>query len=146
MKARCWFREIPGAGRCDGSLVRAHLIPKQFLKREFPKGVCRVIEEIGGDPEAPTHAPPGPWMKVERAHLEATGLEYRSLHALISDPRIWRWGCGGPTGIGGHHGKVDGLQLRISRYKLPQSVEEFADELGITWWLDRTYGPLQAPE
>jgi hypothetical protein len=30
----CWFASLPDAGPCDGRLVKAHLIPRQLLKRE----------------------------------------------------------------------------------------------------------------
>jgi hypothetical protein len=35
VKRRCFFRGLPGAGPCDGRLVRVHLIPRQLLKREL---------------------------------------------------------------------------------------------------------------
>jgi hypothetical protein len=88
-----------GSGPCDGRLVRAHLIPKQLLKRE---------------------------------------------HLSQWDPRVWVPCCGGPTGIGGHHGMLDHSRtLKIPRGALPIAVEEFARETGLTWWLDREYGPLE---
>lgn len=60
------------------------------------------------------------------------------------DPRVIVLGCGGPTGIGGHHGQLDfSRKLRIPRDALPPSVEEFAAEHGLTWWLEREYGPLE---
>jgi hypothetical protein len=60
----------------------------------------------------------------------------------VWDPRAWVWGCGGPTGIGGHHGMLDHSKtLRLPRECLPAGLEEFALELGLMWFLDRTYGP-----
>lgn len=46
-------------------------------------------------------------------------------------------------GNAGHHGqfKPDG-PLPIARDLLPDGLEEFAAELGLTWWLERTYGSL----
>lgn len=83
---------------CDGRLIRAHLIPRQVIKR------------AGGDP---------------------------------LDPRSWEWACGGPTGLGGHHGMLDySRKLRIPRTDLPPELVEFALELGLVPWLDRTYGQL----
>ena len=56
-------------------------------------------------------------------------------------PATWVWGCGGPTGIGGHHGELDHSRtLRIPRAALPPLLEEFAETYGLTWWLDREYG------
>ena len=62
----------------------------------------------------------------------------------VWDARAWVWGCGGVTGIGGHHGMLDQARtLRLPRGSLGPGVEELAYELGLLWWLDRTYGPLE---
>ncbi len=94
---RCFlvqFSTVP----CDGRLVRAHLIPRQVLKREW-------------------HG------------------------CAINDPRSFMWACGGPMGASGHHGMLDSARtLRIPRERLPRVLEELAEELGLTWWLDREYG------
>lgn len=37
----CFFASLPGAGPCDGRLVKCHLIPRQLLKRK------------GGNPKDP---------------------------------------------------------------------------------------------
>lgn len=95
----CWlaqFSEVP----CDGQLVRAHLIPKQRIKRE-------VVE-----------------------HLDL----------VVWDPRVLVPACGGPTGIGGHHGMLDGKQLSVPRSALPVGLEAFAAEHGLSWSLDRDFG------
>jgi len=99
----CWFAAFgymehgDPLPKCDGRLVRCHLIPKQLIKRAGGRDV---------------------W-----------------------DPRSWVWGCGGPTGVGGHHGAFDSARtLRLARSGLPAHVEEFAYELGLMWYLDRTYG------
>lgn len=92
----CWlaqFSEVP----CDGQLVRAHLIPKQRIKRE------------------------------------ATA-------AAVWDERVWVPACGGPTGIGGHHGMLDGRQLSVPRSALPEGLEAFAAKHGLSWSLDRDFG------
>ena len=82
--------------KCDGRLVRCHLIPKQK------------IAKAGG---------------------------------RVWDRRSWVWGCGGPTGVGGHHGQLDSSRtLHIPRACLPAGLEELAMELGLLWWLDQTYG------
>jgi hypothetical protein len=60
----------------------------------------------------------------------------------VWDPRSWVWGCGGPTGIGGHHGMLDHSRtLRLARHALPAGIEEFAYELGLMWYLEQEYGP-----
>jgi len=59
----------------------------------------------------------------------------------VWDRRAWVWGCGGPTGVGGHHGMLDqSRKLRLPRSAIPAGVEELALELGLCWWLDETYG------
>jgi hypothetical protein len=99
------------AGPCDGRLVRAHLIPAQLLKRET------------------------------NAAVRARAMTQATQDMLVWDPRAWVWMCGGPTGIGGHHGRLDySRRLRIPRHRIPPETEEFAAELGLGWWLDRTYG------
>lgn len=100
MKARCFLARFSDRP-CDGRLIKAHLLPRQLLKRE------------GGA-------------------------------AAIADPRSYVMACGGPMGNGGHHGMLDqrGCRpLRVPRYALPPGVAELADELGLSWWLDREYGP-----
>jgi len=81
-----------------------------------------------------------------KCHLLPAQLIRRELgksSRLVWDPRVWVWGCGGPTGCSGHHGALDTARtLRVPREKLPPGLEEFAAEHGLGWWLDRTYGPL----
>jgi hypothetical protein len=82
--------------------------------------------------------------KLVRCHLirrqvirREAGTEYEM------DPRSWVWGCGGITGIGGHHGALDWAgpgRLRIPRDRLPMELEEFAAEIGLEWWVEREYG------
>lgn len=85
--------------------------------------------------------------RLVRCHLLPQQLLRREVGSgwrkVAADPRSWVWGCGGPVGIGGHHGQLDSSRaLRIPRHRLPAGVEALAAELGLTWWLDRTYGPL----
>lgn len=104
----CWVKEhvLHVGTRCDGELVKAHLIPKQRIRRELKAG--RSDEQ---------------------------------LEALVWDPRVWVPVCGGPTGIGGHHGMLDySRTVRIPREILPAGLEEFAREHGLSWSLDRDYG------
>lgn len=96
----CWAAmNVIGCGPCDGHLVKAHLIPKQMLRRE---------------------------------------------KLPLWDDAVWVPICGGPTGIGGHHGMLDySRTLRIPREVLPAALEAFAAEHGVAWWLDREYGTRQ---
>jgi hypothetical protein len=56
-------------------------------------------------------------------------------------PGSWVWGCGGPTGSGGHHGMFDfSRTLRLSREMIPQDTERLAKTVGLLWYLDREYG------
>lgn len=103
----CWPSKLPGAGPCDGRLVRCHLIDQQLLRKEFPNG-----------------------------------FQGRPLLTLLADPDIWVWGCGGISGVGGHHGQIDGHKLQIRRDQLPPNVERAAAMLALDWWLDRRYGLL----
>jgi hypothetical protein len=58
----------------------------------------------------------------------------------VWDPVFWVLGCGGPTGIGGHHGALDSSKrLRIPRRHIPAELEEVAKQLKITWWLEEHY-------
>jgi hypothetical protein len=85
------------------------------------------------------------WRPIRRGDDDAEALapEYRrSLRALIDDPRVVVPGCGGITGLTGHHGAVDALILRIPRGMLPPELEEYAAEYSLGWVLDRSYGPL----
>lgn len=62
---------------------------------------------------------------------------------VVTDPRSWVWGCGGPMGNGGHHGMLDQSRtLRIPREAIPERTEELAEEHGWGWWLDREYGEI----
>lgn len=84
--------------------------------------------------------------RLRKCHLVPAQLIRREVGAAAAwDSRTWVWGCGGPTGIGGHHGMLDVARtLRIPRHRLPAEVEKFAAEHRLGWWLDREYGPLEA--
>lgn len=125
MAAACFFAGWPGAGPCDGRLVRAHLIPKQLIRRE-------VISARSKDPSG------GRW-PVDTA-------QRAELARILWDERVIVPVCGGPMGLSGHHGALDAARtLRIPRERLPVAVAEFAEEFGLTWWLDREYGLVPAP-
>lgn len=122
----CWFKGLPDAGPCEGRLRLCHLVPKSLLKREFPHGVVVVESTVT--------------TSLRRAaRHEELGI---SLLELVEDRRCWVSGCGGlGYGNAGHHGqfKPDGPKP-IPRHRLPAVLEQFAAELGLGWWLDRTYG------
>lgn len=89
----------------------------------------------GGGPVPPCHG------KLIKAHLIPKQILRRCVHDPM-DPRSWVWACGGLVGLGGHHGQFDtGMRgLRLRREAIPPGTEELARELGIEWWLDRSYG------
>jgi hypothetical protein len=89
----CFFAHLGG---CQGRLVKAHLVPKQAIRREVPKA-----DECGV-----------PW-----------------------DDRAWRWMCGGPTGIGGHHGAYDAYQIRLHAW--PEDFLRFLCEYDIEWMAEK---------
>lgn len=118
----CWFSKLPGAGPCDGALVKCHLVTKQELKNRW-RSIHHGTALDHGRREAAVRDLPSTLLK------------------LYADARTWVWGCGGPIGNGGHHAqfKPDGPRL-IDRHRLPEGVEEIARLLQLEWWLDRTYG------
>jgi hypothetical protein len=119
VRAGCWVAEmLPGAGPCDGRLVKAHLIPKQRIRTET---CARMHRELG-----------------RRWPLQPS--EKALLYSILWDGRVWVPVCGGPTGIGGHHGMFDGQQLEVLRSMVPEACEEFAREHELVWSLDRDYG------
>lgn len=78
--------------------------------------------------------------RLVRCHLIPKPL-LRRAQGKIWDRRAWVWGCGGPTGIAGHHGLLDSSRtLRLPRSSLPPGLEELAVELELGFYLDRTYG------
>ena len=117
----CFFAGRPGAGPCDGSVIRAHLIPKQRIKRERDSALAR---RRRGEPALP--------------HDEA--LLASSESALVWSSRCWVPMCGGPMGNGGHHGKFDAGFLRIARAEVPETVVAFARRHGLEWSLEADYG------
>lgn len=55
----------------------------------------------------------------------------------IWDPRIWREGCRH------HHQRFDGPWFELRRDQLPESVEQYASDKGLTFRLDRDFGPRE---
>ena len=131
MTPGCFLAAFSGLP-CEGALVKAHLIPKQLMRRTVPKGAVRID---------------GVWQRpVEALFILADELDppRRTLRELQEDSRSWVPACGGLTGISGHHGMLDHSRLlRIPRFEIPEHVEEYARELGLMWWIDREYGPLE---
>ena len=136
----CWFASLPDAGPCEGQLVRCHLVDQQRLRIEFPRGAHWLDPEThGSEMCVAEHI----WTRDPLASIR-TPMRSMSLKQLQDDPRSWVWGCGGATGLEGHHGRFDGRKLRVERSLLPAGLEEFAAELGLGWWLDRRYGVVGA--
>lgn len=127
-RARCFFS---GLGPCEGVIIRAHLIPAQRIRREFPWGAFKVDGGVA-------------WQRRERDAPLPAGALFLPVDAIEWDPRVWVPMCGGPTGIGGHHGQFDGRTLSVARASLPPAVEEFAEQFGLEWSLERDYGPREA--
>jgi hypothetical protein len=49
-KPTCFASGLEGAGACDGQLVKAHLIPRQLIKRELARGLStRELAELCWD-------------------------------------------------------------------------------------------------
>jgi hypothetical protein len=124
---RCFFADLPGAGPCDGRLVRCHLVPRRVIAEAVQKRLhdARRAGEI----------------TREEYDARVSGEIVRANR----DERSWVWGCGGPMGNAGHHGMLDASRtLRVPRHRLPVAVVEFAEELGLGWWVDREYGEVVA--
>ena len=109
----CFFAHLGG---CEGQLVRAHLIPKQSLKREIGARIDPHCQYV------PRFCPYG--------SACADCGESEVLRA-VWDLRCWRWMCGGVTGIGGHHGAFDAKQIRLDEW--PEDFLEFLRAYGIEW-------------
>lgn len=97
---------------CAGRLIRAHLLPKQLLKREVPAGA-----EMGG-------------VIVTLAELIESPSSW-----------VWACGGLGGYGSSGHHGMFDtARRLRLPYEALPVATIKLAETLGLDWWLEREYG------
>lgn len=99
----CYFAHLGG---CEGRLVKAHLIPKQSLKREL---YYRALKN---------------GMHKSVAREEAANV--------VWDARCWRWVCGGyGYGSEGHHGQVDAKQISWGPW--PEDLIEFLKEHDLEW-------------
>jgi hypothetical protein len=127
----CWLAEHGVHERgpmppCDGQLVRAHLLPRQHMRKAWA-----TIHHLRGSrsPRAAIHS-----------------LTHNRLSEYVEDPRGWVAACGGPQGNGGHHAMLDVARtLRVPPQELPEGLWHLAAELGLTWWLEREYGRLEQP-
>jgi hypothetical protein len=80
--------------------------------------------------------------QLVKCHLipKAT-LRRNRLGSHVWDSCVWVWGCGGPTGIAGHHGMFDHSRtLKLPRSAIPESTVLFAQQNHLVWFLDREYG------
>lgn len=104
-----------------------HLVPKQRLKREFPRGAVLVG---GGD---------GPFElrvigKVTPVLMPGEVGRAVSLGEVLSD---WRWGV--PV-CRLHHDRLERGLVRLQRHEVPAVTEEAAAQFEVGWSLDRDYG------
>jgi hypothetical protein len=68
-------------------------------------------------------------------------LRQNNLKHLKWAQPVWVWGCGGDTGVDGHHGMLDHARtLKIPRAAIPEATEWFAQQHHLVWWLEREYG------
>src|SRR3954447_9536597 len=101
--------------------------------------------ELNGVMENDDRMPPCSGRLI-RAHLLSRQMLLKELPAersaaAIDDTRSWVWACGGPMGNAGHHGMFDYARtLRVPLERIPEATVELAEELGLTWWLEKTYG------
>lgn len=109
--------------RCGGIMDAHHLLPKTWLKSEFPHGV-NVHAEFTDRGDGVT----------DEVHV------IRPLAALLNDPR------NGIIACRDHHDRIENARIPIYRADLPARVWEFAAELGdrAVARLERDY-PERAP-
>lgn len=139
----CWLAQFTDTP-CEGALVRCHLLERQKLRQAYPDGAlalegllrtlwrCDLIEEIPERVYYPIHL----W---EQTVYPAGIAPAFTLDSLADDPRLWRPGCGGITGIGGHHGLLDGFKLKPPRSAIPEETLDAARELGLLWAIERDH-------
>lgn len=80
--------------------------------------------------------------RLVRAHLVKRQVLVREGHARrVHDPRSWVWCCGGAHGNAGHHGMLDHARtLRVPLNMLPPGFLAMMEEIGMSWYVERTYG------
>lgn len=77
--------------------------------------------------------------RMRRHFKYELGMDADEIERTIWDSRVWVPMCGGPTGIGGHHGAFDACQIRLNHVELPTGVKEFAVEYRLAWSLEADY-------
>jgi len=125
----CWLAQFSSVP-CDGHLVKAHLVERQLIRKEFPYGAA--ITPDGNLVPAPRRD-----LWPTEAGIYVGMVPKRD---LMVDPRSYVWACGGAMGNSGHHGAFDSYQLVVLRQHIPQETEQYCAELGLGWYLDRRYG------
>jgi hypothetical protein len=127
----CWLARFSDAP-CEGALVRCHLLDQQVLAKTYPEGAVWL-------PDAPGAISA---RALRRLHVvyDDTAREM-TLHELRLHPALWEAGCGGITGIGGHHGAFDHYKLPVPRSAVSQRTLTFVHELGLSarWGRDRRF-------
>jgi hypothetical protein len=81
---------------------------------------------------------------MDRAHLIPKARIKRELRIerewrpVVWDPRVLVKACRR------HHADWDNRVFNIARGEVPQACEEYAEEYGLVWSLDRDYGERRA--
>lgn len=99
--------------------------------------IHRCRELSGGRPLDGHHVLPKQLLKREFQFGTAGRTSdggHRSLAELLWDPRVGvpvrRW----------HHDQWENARLSVPRAVLPAEVETFAEEVGLQWWIERSFG------
>ena len=76
-----------------------------------------------------------PKQQIKRV-LALQTIDDTDAYLMLWDARVTRPACVA------HHVALDAAcTIRIPRTDIPAETEEYAGELGLGWWLERTYGP-----
>lgn len=87
-----------------------------------------------GDPVPPCEGRLVRCHLIDQQLLNKMGLE-------TGDPDTYVLGCGGMTGLTGHHGMLDtSKRLRLRVEDLPAEVLDFAARHNLMPWLEKKYG------
>lgn len=83
----------------------------------------------------PAHLVPKQRIKREYpAHVVGAAVQ----RGIVWDPRVLVAACRA------HHSAWDNRVFNIARGEVPQACEEYAEEYGLVWSLDRDYGERRA--
>lgn len=125
-----------GLLRCDGGLDGHHLLPKQWLKDEFP-----FTDESKGEGWVISGTCPCECHRIDAGPIHYDVALYPScvhcsLADLLNDPR------NGVPCCNRHHNMLERHLIVVRRGDIPAHVEEFAAELGdrAVARLERDYG------